>query len=41
MIRIDMETAGTFFRLVKGEALPVDVYGKNYTLTDELFVPAI
>ena len=41
VIRIDMETAGTFFRLVKGEALPVDVYGKNYTLTDELFVPAI
>ncbi len=41
VIRVDMETAGTFFRLVKGEALPVDVYGENYSLADELFVPAI
>ncbi|MBQ3668964.1 MAG: family 65 glycosyl hydrolase [Clostridia bacterium] len=41
VIRVCMERAGTRFTLAQGEALPVDVYGRRYTLTDELFVSAI
>ena len=41
VIRVSMEQAGTSFRIEKGDAIDVDVYGKQYTLSaQEQFVPA-
>ncbi len=42
VIGVEMQAERTLFRLEKGDALPVQVYGGNYTLTEEtLSVPVM